>query len=636
MTATRCGGRRGARLLLLPLVSVALLLSACTLRELGREIRALERLGQIAGETISVDGPGAPTLVVLHALRGTRPVMVNYRVQVQPGPFAFVPPPGRYIVVAFEDLDRDFVWSPGEPLSPVGPGSSFTLEPGASVTGVELRMSRDEKLAGGLELDLTHRSSNRAISPERRNVGVVASLDDERFSAERGRKAAASPIRALASGGVGVFFVEPFDPHRIPVLFVHGINGSPQDLRPLIEDLDRERFQAWFVAYPSTLPLQTVADFMHESVLDLGVTYDLRRLYVVAHSMGGLVSRAFINQNVALKRRELVQLFITLATPFGGHPSASVIESVPGALKPRWISGVSWVDMVPESKFLHDLYYEPLAPYVEHHLFWGWQADSRQRGGGDGVIPLSSQLDTRAEAVATTYPEPASHTGILESARVHARIRAILDAAWERDHTALRPERFMERTVTYLSAESDFDFDLQGDAGAGQEERMREFEELLADRADAIRTLLTSASVQEAVTRVNAEPASSDPDLLRERDRQWRGGDAETVIAEFTEAGCNQTLSSFSAEYPEFAEIIITGRAGANACQSQQTLDYWQADEAWWVRTATEGRIWYGQLEFDRSSQAFGVSLYIPLWDPQARERAGPPVGIAKILVREP
>ena len=114
LRASNAGARLAALLVLIVLVS------GCALQELGREIEAIESLGEVSGDTISLDGPGGPTLVVLYALRGAKPQMVNYRVQLEPGPFAFNPPSGRYLIVAFEDLDRDFAWSSGEPLGHVG------------------------------------------------------------------------------------------------------------------------------------------------------------------------------------------------------------------------------------------------------------------------------------------------------------------------------------------------------------------------------------------------------------------------------------------------------------------------------------------------------------------------------------
>ena len=55
-----------------------------------------------------------------------------------------------------------------------------------------------------------------------------------------------------------------FDPDKIPVLFVHGIGGTPLDWKYLAKGLDRHRFQPWFYYYPSGLRLNLVSGLLHE------------------------------------------------------------------------------------------------------------------------------------------------------------------------------------------------------------------------------------------------------------------------------------------------------------------------------------------------------------------------------------
>jgi len=72
-------------------------------------------------------------------------------------------------------------------------------------------------------------------------LGEVADLDEERFAPESARSGLWEPLTALRSEATGLFFAEPYDPDKIPILFVHGIGGTPRDLRTLIESLDRDR-----------------------------------------------------------------------------------------------------------------------------------------------------------------------------------------------------------------------------------------------------------------------------------------------------------------------------------------------------------------------------------------------------------
>jgi pimeloyl-ACP methyl ester carboxylesterase len=220
---------------------------------------------------------------------------------------------------------------------------------------------------------------------------------------------------------MGVFLLAPYDACKVPVLFVHGMEGSPQDLRPMIEALDRTRYQPWFLAYPSGLRLRFVSVYLAEAIRELGVRHKPHRMHVVAHSMGGLIARSFINQNVGLKRRQLVRTFITISTPFNGHAGAQQGVRFSPVVAPAWI------DMVPNSAFIKHLYEEPLPEYVEHHLFFGYQAN----GGpsSDGVVMMSSVLDPRAQFAARgVYGYEESHSSILQSEDVILRVRRILEA----------------------------------------------------------------------------------------------------------------------------------------------------------------------------------------------------------------
>jgi pimeloyl-ACP methyl ester carboxylesterase len=230
------------------------------------------------------------------------------------------------------------------------------------------------------------------------------------------------PLTALNRDQMGVFFLAPYDPCKVPVLFLHGMEGSPQDLRPIIEALDRKHFQPWFLAYPSGLRLRFVSVYLAEAIRELGVRYKPYRMHVVAHSMGGLIARSFINQNVALERRQLVRTFITISTPFNGHAGAQQGVRFSPVVAPAWI------DMVPNSAFIKHLYEQPLPSYVEHYLFFGYQGE----GGpsSDGVVMMSSVLDPRAQfSTRAIYGYDETHTSILQSEDVILKVRELLETS---------------------------------------------------------------------------------------------------------------------------------------------------------------------------------------------------------------
>lgn len=101
----------------------------------------------------------------------------------------------------------------------------------------------------------------------------------------------------------GLYLMEPFDPHKIPVVMVHGLWSSPMTWMEMYNDLRalpeiRERFQFWFYLYPTGQPFWiSAAQFRYDlntvlTTLDKKEDYpSLRQMVLIGHSMGGLVSK---------------------------------------------------------------------------------------------------------------------------------------------------------------------------------------------------------------------------------------------------------------------------------------------------------------------------------------------------------
>src|SRR5690606_36018702 len=114
-----------------------------------------------------------------------------------------------------------------------------------------------------------------------------------------------------------------YDSQKTPVLFVHGINGTPSNFAYLIARLDRTRYQPWLYSYPSGIYLDHIADHLSQTVTKLQLRYGVDRMMVVAHSMGGLVTRGFLLRHA--QNSDLhVPLFVTLSTPWAGHAAAEL------------------------------------------------------------------------------------------------------------------------------------------------------------------------------------------------------------------------------------------------------------------------------------------------------------------------
>ena len=169
--------------------------------------------------------------------------------------------------------------------------------------------------------------------------------------------------------GAAVYFLEEYDPTKDPVLFVHGVTGHPGNWKYLAGALDRSRFQPWFVYYPTAPHLDRVARGIVRTLGALQVKYGFSRLILVAHSMGGLVTRSAINYVVAVaggRRVVSVPAFVSISTPFGGHAAAAA------GVKHAPVVAPSWEDMAPGSAFLKGLPETALPPETEYSLLFSY------------------------------------------------------------------------------------------------------------------------------------------------------------------------------------------------------------------------------------------------------------------------
>jgi pimeloyl-ACP methyl ester carboxylesterase len=313
-----------------------------------------------------------------------------------------------HTVVAFQDVNGDGRWEPGEPIAsgPAGARRRADLILGAGVPppGVVLDLDRAATHSG-----LLHAGELRSL--EGPPAGVL----------EQGLW---EPLTAAKRRGLGVWFLQPYDPAKIPVLFVHGIGGAPGDFAALIAALDPERYQPWVASYPSGLRLSLVAEVLRTVLVDLRDRFDIARLFVVAHSMGGLVARAAVAALAAQHEAAFVALLVTLATPYGGHPLAALGMAYAPSRIPVW------ADLAPASGFLKGLE-APLPSSVRFALLFTFGERSMLVGGNnDGVVPLASQLAAYAQADASEVRGfDADHVGVLSDAQAIRHLNDLLDSS---------------------------------------------------------------------------------------------------------------------------------------------------------------------------------------------------------------
>lgn len=108
----------------------------------------------------------------------------------------------------------------------------------------------------------------------------------------------------------GLYLVEPYQPGKIPVVFIHGLMSSPDTWVQMINSLKndpmiRKRYQFWFYSYSSGVPVLASAGYLRKALLaaqeELATTPETRacfdRMVLVGHSMGGLLARTLLQDD---------------------------------------------------------------------------------------------------------------------------------------------------------------------------------------------------------------------------------------------------------------------------------------------------------------------------------------------------
>ncbi|MBK1880912.1 alpha/beta fold hydrolase [Luteolibacter pohnpeiensis] len=94
--------------------------------------------------------------------------------------------------------------------------------------------------------------------------------------------------------------LQPYDPKRIPVLLVHGLQDSPASWAPLyftlLEDPQiRDHFQFWVFSYPSGYPYPYSASLLRNELDGISKVFpDHQKIVLIGHSMGGVISRLMV------------------------------------------------------------------------------------------------------------------------------------------------------------------------------------------------------------------------------------------------------------------------------------------------------------------------------------------------------
>jgi pimeloyl-ACP methyl ester carboxylesterase len=419
-------------------------LGGCALLKLREDVRFSRDSCLLFGEITSVSPYKKPIIVVAYRNQNGAVTIADYAVLSGSGQYEILVQEGNYEIFAFEDQNGDLSYSRNEWAGYYGKPDKVTTQMGGVVFGLDIILRPEAEHPGPVFTSALKAFSGGNRKPST-SAGAVANLEDPVFSAENGLAGFWAPLEYFKKTGCNIFFIEPYDSKKTPILFVHGAAGSPQDWLYFIKHLDRSRYQPWIFYYPSGARLDTTAFLLRTKLYGLYRKYQFETLYVVAHSMGGLVARAAMIENDNFQSS--LKLFISISTPWGGEQRAKTgVEQSPAVIP-------SWKDMEPDSEFIKYVLGTKLASSIRYYLFFGHKGGgSLFRQNNDNTVTLESMLDLRAQADAlkvTGLNE--DHVSILSSPEMMAQFQSVLAS------TEANLEKTYARSRGYVQVEHSFD-----------------------------------------------------------------------------------------------------------------------------------------------------------------------------------
>ena len=432
---------------ILALFVMCMVATGCALIQSKADIDKSLESTVIVGRVSTNSSENGPIIVAARSMdEGNK--IAHYTVLHGSGEYELMVVSGRYNVFAYRDKNSNLIYDPGEPAGQYGDSGSLTVPPVGVVFDIDIIIPE-----GGRNIAIPHGTRISSSRPEKlysRQAGDITNLDDDRFAEENGIKGFWEPISFFKELGGNIYFLEEYDPEKIPILFIHGAAGTPKGWAYFVDHIDRTRFQPWFFYYPTGTRIDSMSYLLLWKLTNLQAKYQFNQLYITAHSMGGLIARSFIINYG--RQFPCVKLFISLATPWGGDRMAEYgVQQSPVVIP-------SWIDMQPEGDFIKSLYRIKMPESVSFYMFGGHKGNRNPfRSNNDGTITLSSILDYRPQSEAKmNYTFNEDHTSILFSEKVAAQYNAILDEFDEKQSALLHP------SGGYIKIHFAYDYEFDG------------------------------------------------------------------------------------------------------------------------------------------------------------------------------
>ncbi|CAH6996523.1 Alpha/beta hydrolase [Vibrio chagasii] len=361
------------------------LLSGCgNFRNLSNEIEAIDSITN--QYMITLNQPASGSAVVIEQIKDINKSEVDgYDGIIDSDSIHLHVSNNIHYLLIFEDKNQDLTLQADEAFSVIN------LRDHEDRSTIEVSLTVNESEAPRAFVDRSL-SSLLKIELDLVDIGTVVDLSNPPFEKGNAKLGMWQPLTFLLEDNAGLYFLSEYDPNKIPILFVHGINATALDFAPLIKKIDQSKYQVWVFNYPSGLSLSLNSKGLNNLLHTIVSEYKNQQLHVVAHSMGGLVVTNSIRQCRIGQLCDFVSSVTTISSPFGGVDSAKQGVEYSPVVMP------AWVDLNPDGKFIADLFIDSSKIHIPHFLAFGYNSgDLFNTNSNDGVINLSSQLSRPAQ-----------------------------------------------------------------------------------------------------------------------------------------------------------------------------------------------------------------------------------------------
>ena len=273
------------------LVTILISFSACSLLKLNEDLEKLNKLVTVNGKVILETDHNSSVMIVM--MKDEKPFFktVDYIHKKSAGEFTFTEEVGKYYIYAWADINNNAKYETNEAISKcfvnLQEGDSSTQE--CQITIAHTSKRKELQIINHItktqvdDIAITH------------NLGTITSLENSRFNKENANKGLWEPYSFIEEVPSGLFLLEKYNPNKKVLLFIHGMNGTPQNFKHIIDGLDITNYQVMLFYYPSGLRLSEIANYLDYLMQEFQIKHQIKDISLIAHSMGGLMRKEYIN-----------------------------------------------------------------------------------------------------------------------------------------------------------------------------------------------------------------------------------------------------------------------------------------------------------------------------------------------------